>query len=141
MPLEIQSDSVTFDEQKGSATYVGHVVTTQGSRQLTSDTLVIFRDNHGKVEWLYATGHPALFHAKPDPTKPMTSGQANIIKFFPKLDKVILLKEATLIQNEQSIQGDNLIYSPSNHLLSAEPVPGKKTTVILPPKTNSPSLQ
>ncbi len=135
MPIEIQSDTAEFDDKKGTAIYRGNVVMKQGNRHLSSLKLVILRDEHGKIESMVATGTPAYFYAKSDPEKPPIQGQAKNLKYFPKQDKLLLLEEAELIQNGDTIRGCHLVYFISTHVLSSLPVPGKHTTVILTPKS------
>lgn len=140
-PIHIQSDSAEFDDKKGSALYRGHVIMTQGTRQLLSETLLIKRDQHGKIDSAIATGKPAHFQAQlsPEqpgqPEKPLAHGQANIVKFFPKENKIYLFENAELTQNENTIKGEAITYSTDSKVLSANPVAGKRTTVILAPRT------
>jgi len=140
LPIEIHSDSAQFDDKKGTATYLGNVVMQQGSRQLSSQSLIIKRDNHGKIESMVAKGTPATFQAKPSPEKPLIHGFANIIQFYPNQDKMILLENASLTQNEDTLEGDSLTYFVSKHILSSDPVPGKRTTVLITPKPKSTDL-
>lgn len=136
-PIQIQSDSAEFDDKKGTALYRGNVLMTQGTRQLISDTLLIQRDGHGKIELMIATGLPARFQAQlsPEhPEKPLGHGQANTVKFFPKEDKIYLFENAELTENDNTIKGDSLTYFINTKVLSANPVPGKRTTVILAPR-------
>src|SRR5579872_509055 len=105
-PISIQSDSAEFDDKKGTASYYGHVVMEQGNRRLTAETLIIKRDNEGKIESLVATGKPAHFQAQPDLNKPIFLEHASIVQYYPKGDKIILIQNATLTQNEESIQGE-----------------------------------
>lgn len=136
LPIEIHSDSAEFDDKKGTAIYHGDVTMEQGSRQLTSDLLVIHRDTQGKIEMMIATGSPAHFHAKSNPEKPPAFGHANTVKFFPKQDKILLIDNAELTQNADTIRGESLTYYLDTQVLSSEPIPGKRTTVILAPRAS-----
>ena len=135
-PVAIHSDSAEFDDKKGTASYYGHVIMEQGSRRLTSDTLIIKRDGEGKIESLVATGKPAQFQAKNDPHKPPSHGHGSTLHYFPKEDKIVLIHNAEVSQSEDSIRGDHLTYYISKKLLTSEPVRGKRTTVILAPRHN-----
>jgi len=137
LPIEIQSNQAEFDDKKGIVTYQGNVIMKQGNRYLSATKLIIARDNHGKIESMQAMGAPAYFYVRPEPEKPPIHGQANTLYYFPKQDKLLLIDEAELIQNEDTVQGDHLIYFISTHVLSSLPVPGKNTTVILKPQTKS----
>lgn len=132
-PIEIYSTTAEFEDKKGTATYKGSVVMEQGNRHLTSDVLVILRDKNGRIESMIATGNPANFHVKTNPDKPELLGHAEIIEFYPKQDKILLFQNAELTQNNETICGENLAYFLSSHILSSNPVQGKKTTVILAP--------
>lgn len=135
-PIEIYSKTVEFEDKKGTATYKGSVVMEQGNRHLTSDVLVIRRDQSGRIESIVATGHPANFHAKTEPQKPALLGHAKIIEFYPKQDKILLFQNAELTQNNETIRGENLAYFLNTHVLSSNPVSGKQTTVILAPNAS-----
>jgi lipopolysaccharide export system protein LptA len=140
LPLEIHSDSALFDDKKGTATYFGNVIMNQGSRQVTADTLIIQRSRQGKIEWLIAKGSPAHFQALPEPQKPLSFGQANTIKYFPNQDKILLIENAELTQNSDTIRGDHLSYFLSSRILASDPVPGKRMTVILAPRSGKPAI-
>lgn len=140
LPLEIRSDSALFDDKKGTATYYGNVIMNQGSRQVTADTLIIQRSKQGKIEWLIAKGTPAHFQALPEPQKPLSFGQANTIKYFPNQDKILLIENAELTQNSDTIRGDHLSYFLSTRVLASDPVPGKRMTVILAPRSGKPAI-
>jgi lipopolysaccharide transport protein LptA len=132
-PIEIYASTAEFEDKKGTATYKGSVVMDQGNHHLTSDVLVILRDKSGKIESMIATGEPASFHVKPNLDKPELLGHAKIIEFYPKQDKILLFENAELTQNNETIRGENLTYFLVTHVLLANPVAGKKTTVILAP--------
>jgi len=136
-PIEIYSTKAEFEDKKGTATYKGAVVMDQGNHHLTSDVLIIQRDTGGKIESMIATGNPAHFHVKPSPDKSELLGHAKTIKFYPKQDKILLLQNAELTQNNETIRGENLTYFLSTHVLLSNPVSGEKTTVILAPKSTS----
>ncbi len=136
-PIEIRSDAAEFDDTKGTATYHGHVEMIQDCKHLFSDQLVITRDNHNKIEKMIATGIPAFFFFQPDPNKPTVKGQAETIQYFPKQENIILLTNATLNQDSDTITGDHLTYSLKSRELVAVPQPGKRTTIILGPQTKT----
>jgi lipopolysaccharide export system protein LptA len=136
-PIEIRSDSAEFDDKKGTAKYTGNVVMKQGTRQLHAHTLLIKKDPSGKIESMIAKGEPAYFYSKLNTPKKPTEGRAKTIQYFPKLDKLILLENAELTQDPNTIQGESLVYFISTHILSSEPVAGKRTMVILPQRNKS----
>jgi lipopolysaccharide export system protein LptA len=134
--IEINADFAEFDDKKGTVIYQGNVVMSQGNRQLTSDTLVIQRDSHGKINFMIATGSPAHFQIDSEPEKPLSHGQSNTIKYFPNQDKILFIGNAELTQNTNTVYGDKLSYFLKTRVLSSELVPGKRTTVILPSRSS-----
>lgn len=136
-PIEIYSKTAEFEDQKGTATYKGSVMMNQGNHHLTSDVLVILRDKDGKIESMIATGNPAHFHITPNPEKSELQGHAKIIEFYPKQDKLLLLQNAEITQNNETIRSEKLTYFLSTHVLHSNPVFGKKTTILLAPKSPS----
>lgn len=134
MPVQIQSDQVNFDQKSGIATYTGHVVVTQGSRLLNADKLVIHRGQDNKINLMIATGKPAKFKAHDNKSKPPGSGNANMIKYYPQLNKVDLLGDATLTQDEDTISGSKLTYNFITEELQSKSNQQQRTTVILQPK-------
>jgi lipopolysaccharide export system protein LptA len=133
-PIQIQSASVEFDEKKGTALYRGQVVFQQGTRHLTADSLLIKKDLQGKIESVLAKGKPAQFKAKPNPAKPFVTGHANILHYLPNQDKILLIQNAELTQNDDTIRGESLSYQLSTQVLTSNPVAGQRTTVILAPR-------
>jgi lipopolysaccharide export system protein LptA len=138
-PIAIEADSAEFDNKKGTATYHGHVVMKQGTRHLSSETLIITKNTDGKIKSLLATGNPAHLSAQPNPEKPKTAGKANTIEFYPSENKFILTGSAQLTQNENLIQGSKLTYNLTTKVLVAESNRNERTTVILPSRNRRPN--
>ncbi len=135
-PVTIFSDSAEFDDKTGMIIHYDNVIMDQGRRHLTSDTLIIERDKQGKIGLMTAIGKPAKFHIQPDPEKPLSHGKANIVKYYPKEEKIILLNEAELIQKENIVRSPYLTYFLNTRTLSAEPGLDRRTTIILPKEKN-----
>lgn len=135
--ITINSDSAEFDNKLGQATHRGHVVMTKTNQELIADTLIIEKDAEGKIKLMTAYGKPAYFHVETDPEKPHTEGKADIIKYYPNENKMILLEDAELKQTNENIQGPLLIYDLSTKILTSKASPHKRTLVTLNPKTTS----
>ena len=86
---------------------------------------------------MIATGHPAHFHKTPTSEKSELQGHAKIIEFYPKQDKLLLLQNGELTQNNETIRSEKLTYFLSTHVLHSNPVFGKKTTILFAPKSPS----
>ncbi len=140
LPIEIQSDSGDFDDKSGNATHRGNVVVNQGTRHLTAEKLIIHRTKAGKIDIMTAYGDdaaPVRFEALPEPNKPKLEGEAKIMKYFPHEDKIILLEEASLTQNNHTVRGPVITYFLKTRVLSSESDQSQRTTVIINPKEKS----
>ena len=133
-PLTIESSIVEFDDQKGTAIYTKNVIADQGSRHLTADKLIIYRDKDNKIDLIIATGAPAKFQSQSDQNKPIGFGEAETIKYFPKEDKMVLIDQAELEQNHDIIKGKVLTYFFQTGILQSEPSVEQRVTVTLQPK-------
>ncbi len=133
-PMTIRSKAAEFDDEKSVAIYKGNVMAIQGSRLLNCTNLTIHRNKNNKIGLVLATGNPAKFYAQPNTNKPNGIGTANIIKYFPEEDKVILLGNATLEQDGDAISGELLTYYFEKGLLISEKTTPSRTTVVLQPK-------
>lgn len=133
-PVQIVADHASFDHKLGVAVYEGNVYVKQGSRNLTADKLTLKRDAKNRIKVMVATGNPARFHSQQNPSKAPGSGSANIIKYYPQLDKVDLFEHAKLMQNGDTITGPTLSYNFVTEVLQSKSSKLERTTVILQPK-------
>jgi len=131
-PLEIQSDSGDFDDKTGIATHRGNVIMTQGAKKLYADLLIIQRDDKGKIKAVKAYGKPAKFTMQPEKDKSLSSGHANTIEFYPTENTIILVENAQLKQNHNTINGPYLSYSFEKRSLNAPAGKGRTTVTIYP---------
>lgn len=136
-PVRIQADSASLDQEKGIALYIGNVQVDQGSRHLSAEKLTIKRGQDNKIKIMIATGNPATFHSQSDPKKPIGSGKANIIKYYPMQDTVDLLENAELTQNGDTITGPVLNYNFNNGNLNTKSSKTERATFILQPKRDN----
>lgn len=132
--VTIQADNANFDHEKGVASYIGKVIVDQGSRHLESDKLIIKRGKDNKINIMIATGKPARFHSHPDPTKPIGTGKAKTIKYYPQTDTVDLLGDAELTKDGDTISGPVLNYNFATGNLKSKSSKNKRTTFVLQPK-------
>lgn len=130
-PVNIQSDSAHFDEQKGVVTHSGNVTVTQMDRLLTADSLEIHRNKNGKIDCITAKGNPASFETAPEPNKPKMLGKANTLKYFPKENKIILIDSAELKQDDKTLQGAFITYHLDSQTLVSDASENQRTTIIL----------
>jgi lipopolysaccharide export system protein LptA len=109
-PVNIESDTMTADEGKKTATFEGRVVLTQGSLMIRADRLVVRQDVEG-FQYGTATGSPATFRHKQDGAAGYIDGQAQRIEYDSKADRIEFFKDARLRRDSgDDIRGDYISY-------------------------------
>lgn len=134
MPVHVVADHANYDHSQGIATYTGHVIVDQGSRNLRANKLTIERGNDNRIKVMIATGNPAVFKAQENKNKPQGSGKAKTIKYYPQQNKVDLFDDAALTQNGDTVSGPKLTYNFVTEELQGNSSKQERTTVILQPK-------
>jgi lipopolysaccharide export system protein LptA len=108
-PLNIESDRMTADEAKKTATFEGKVVLTQGSLVIRAERIVVRQDNDG-FQYGVATGNPATFRHKQEGSG-YIDGQAMRIEYDNKAGRVEFFDDARLRRDSgDDIRGDFISY-------------------------------
>jgi lipopolysaccharide export system protein LptA len=109
-PLNIESDRMTADETKRTATFEGKVVLTQGSLVIRAERIVVRQDAEG-FQFGVATGSPATFRHKQEGGSGYIDGQAMRIEYDNKADRVEFFNDARLHRDSgDDIRGDYISY-------------------------------
>ena len=109
-PVSIESDSMTADEAKKTATFEGKVVLTQGSLIIRAERIVVRQDSDG-FQYGVATGNPATFRYKQEGSAGYIDGQASRIEYDSRADRVEFFNEARLRRDSgDDIRGDFISY-------------------------------
>src|SRR5262245_5845246 len=148
-PLNIESDSMTADEAKRTATFEGKVVLTQGSLIIRADRIVVRQDTDG-YQYGVATGNPATFRHKQEGGGGYIDGQASKIEYDNKLERVEFSNNARLRRDSRDdIRGDFISYDAKSERFTVKSAGeaagasrGGRVTVTITPKktaTESPS--
>lgn len=137
-PLNIESSSVEYIEEKLIAIYTGNVIATQGTRRLEADKLVLNLDEKKNIREAIAYGHPAKIKSRPNPEKPFGYGRAKVIKYYPKDERADLFGAAKLEQDNNSITGEKLsYYFNSGSLISPNDDKSRVTFIMYPKEKTS----
>jgi lipopolysaccharide export system protein LptA len=109
-PVTIESDRMTADELKKTATFEGKVVLTQGSLVIRAERIVVRQDSEGFQNGT-ATGNPATFRYKQEGTAGYIDGQAMRIEYDNKVERVEFFNDARLRRDSgDDIRGDFISY-------------------------------
>lgn len=122
-PVNIEADSVTFDNNNGIADYEGNVIITQGSLKILASKVHIQAPEH-EISTVTAFGSPLQLSQKMDDGQ-MIKGQGNKMTYDVKNKVMILTGDAKLEQGEDVISNNYIKYLPDTGKLHAG---GKKNS-------------
>jgi len=97
-PVNIESDRMTADDAKKTASFEGHVILTQGTMVIRADRIVVRQDNDG-FQYGTATaaaGTLARFRQKREGFNDHIEAEAERIEYDGKADKVEFFNKARL---------------------------------------------
>ena len=94
-PVNIESDRMTADDAKKTATFEGGVVLTQGTLTIRADRIVVRQDESG-FQYGVAYGNPAKFRQKRDGTDEFVDGEALRLEYDGRAERVEFFDEARL---------------------------------------------
>ena len=116
-PVFLESDSAKWDEGTQRSTYRGNVVVTQGTILLTGDLLVVTSKNNA-INRMEMSGNKATYKQKTDSGK-IVNGEAKIIQYYLENSKIIFLNQAILIQSNNIVKSNKIIYKTDNENIIA----------------------
>lgn len=141
-PITIDSNSATYDENKGISIYYGNVISVQGSLNVNSSKLVAYIRN-GDVDKLIWTGKPARFKQKPEGNKEQINGKALTLEYYPDKALFVLKKNAVVTQGTNTYKSDLINYDTRNSVVKAgqRNTDANRVRVILKPKKKNKQQQ
>ncbi|MCG8670693.1 MAG: lipopolysaccharide transport periplasmic protein LptA, partial [Pseudomonadales bacterium] len=99
-PIDIAADNAILDDKAGKAIYRGSVELTQGTLKIVADQLTIETGKEGKVEKVIAKGELAHFTQIPNENDKPIEAQANTVEYYVTKEKIVLIEQAKVVQNE-----------------------------------------
>ncbi len=132
MPIEILSDTVTFNEKEGKSIYTGNVIFRQGTIELKADKVVMFNGDDG-VQRLTATGLPASYKEVPKLNEKPIKATADTIEYDAGLEQIVLIKNARIEQKNDSFAAPKISYHLSNRTISSR---DGRTRIVLHPENH-----
>lgn len=118
-PIDVAADSAILDDKAGKAIYRGGVLLTQGSLKIQADKLTIEADAQGKVEKVIATGDLAQFQQRPNENDKLIEAQANTVEYYVANEKIVLIDNARVVQNDNLFEGNIIEYDIRDQKLQA----------------------
>jgi lipopolysaccharide export system protein LptA len=109
-PVNIESDRMTADDAKKTATFEGGVVLTQGTLTIHADRIVVRQDESG-FQYGVAYGSPAKFRQKRDGTDEFVDGEALRLEYDGRAERVEFFDEARLRRDGgDDVRGNYISY-------------------------------
>jgi lipopolysaccharide export system protein LptA len=131
-PIQIDADSAELDQNKNLATYHGNVRMQQGTMQVTADKMTI--ELHDKtVVRITAEGNTAHYQQQLKPDETMVFADARTITYYTQEDRVALVGDATLTQNNNRFSGEAINYDIRAGKVDAQAGDAGKVQMILQP--------
>jgi lipopolysaccharide export system protein LptA len=133
-PIRIQADDAQLDDKQGVATYKGDVIITQGSMKVTGNTVTITRTPAGDIDVVTSVGNLAYFEQlqTAGDTKPV-QGWGVTIQYHAAQNRVVLIDKAKVIDKDNNTtQGEKIVYDTVRKLASAGRATGSKVTEARP---------
>ncbi len=128
-PMNIESDSLRYDDLKQVSVFTGRVVLTKGTIQIRGDRLEVHQDPDG-YQFGVATGSPdkpAFYRQKREALDEFIEGEGETITYDGKADTVTFTRKAQLRRLRGStladeITGANIVYENLTDLFSVDGV-------------------
>lgn len=109
----IVADSTVYNYKTGINTFEGNVKVDQGTTHITADKLITKSNAHHKIQEVvaYGTKQPAHYWTLQKKDEVEIHAHAMIIKFYPIVSNVTLEQKVTIVQGENSFQGELILYN------------------------------
>ncbi|SNZ02130.1 lipopolysaccharide export system protein LptA [Persephonella hydrogeniphila] len=102
-PIVIEADTLEYIKNKQMILYKGNVVVKKEDFTLKSDTLKIFLDEKGDIQKIIALGDVRF-------VKGNRKGKSDRAEYYKNKNYIILIGNAELQQDNNVIEGDEIIY-------------------------------
>lgn len=131
-PIQIESDSLHYDNAQKSSVYVGDVHFRQGTIHLSADKATVVNDSKG-IKRLTAHGKPATFTQKLD-DKTTVVAEASQLTYDADKRLIELTQNAKIQQNQDTFHAPKITYHLDKKQLNSS---GGRTQILLHPKERS----
>jgi lipopolysaccharide export system protein LptA len=108
-PVTIEANTAQLDDKSGLSIYSGNVTITQGSLHITADKVTAYHKKEG-ISKIVADGNPARYEQAAESKDGIVNASANTINYLTDENKIVLTGDATLEQQGNTVQGQNITY-------------------------------
>ncbi|RKS86019.1 lipopolysaccharide export system protein LptA [Orbus hercynius] len=132
-PISIDADNQQIDLKNNTITFTGNVVIIQDNLEVKAHTVVITDMNSKENQIITANGSPVYFkQMNAQSPKQTIIGHANQLIYQVKENSVTLIGDAELLQQDNHIVSNKIIYDVNQQKILAQANKGSrvKTTII-----------
>ena len=107
-PMNAEADSLRYDDLKQSSVFTGNVVITKGTTIIRGDRVDVRQDAEGyqQATVVAAPGKLAFYRKKRDSVDEYIEGEAELIEYDSRADKVKFIRRAVLRRYNGSVLSD-----------------------------------
>lgn len=109
-PIYIEADDVEVRESDSTSVYVGNVQVDQGSMQLLADHVTVYHREDRQPRLIIALGQPASYKQRLDDDQGEVRAFAKRMEYDADKDELVLIGEGLLIQGEDRLTGERILY-------------------------------
>lgn len=109
-PMLIEADRVEVDEGQSTSLYLGNVQVDQGTMRLLADRVTVHHRADRRPRYIIARGQPAFFKQQLDGEDGEMQAYANRMDYDAERDELILTEQALVIQGQDRIASDRIVY-------------------------------
>ncbi|NVZ09918.1 lipopolysaccharide transport periplasmic protein LptA [Allochromatium humboldtianum] len=113
-PIYIEADEVEFNEADSTSVYVGNVQVEQGSMRLLADHVTVYHREDRQPRLIIALGQPASYKQLLDDDQGEVQAFAKRMEYDADKDELVLIGEGLLIQGEDRLTGERILYDRAN---------------------------
>ena len=118
-PMLIEADKVQLDEAQSTSVYEGNVQVDQGSMRLLADHVTVYHREDRRVRYLIALGEPAHYRQLMDNDEGEVLAYALRMDYDADTDVLVLIGDALLIQGEDRITSERIVYDRARERMRA----------------------
>ena len=143
-PITLEADTADIDDLSGISIYTGNVILSQGSMVIKSETLTLYNNKDNELEKAIAVDKENLarFKQRPEGKTKDFKARASTLIYYIKKEKIHLLENARVEQEDGSFSGHKIIYDTKKETVVAsskknkqgKAVSGSRVKVIIPAK-------
>lgn len=135
--IHLSADSADLNQQQHKGIYRGKVKFDQGTTHLRADFALTLGDANNKLEQAEARGNKekqAHYWTKTAEDKPLLHAYADLIRYYPKKNRIELIGRASISQGLNSFSAPKISYDTLKKQVFSSKEGKERTTIIIYPE-------